>query len=163
MNLPPNFISFNCIVRNDHLFNGIPHFVLTREKNNVETKFPIASERLLQVIKEQIKCSSDTVYFFTDASGKHVTSNKVDHWLEKTAAKAGVMDITCNDFRRTFCSRLYWMGCHPVFVEYLMEHTVNGIHARYLVHNLSEIYRELLRIEEEKKQKVWHTVGIHFQ
>jgi len=52
------------------------------------------------------------------------------------------------------------MGCNPVFVEYLMGHAVNGIHSHYLVHNLSEIYEELAGIEEKKKQKSWHTVGI---
>jgi len=69
-------------------------------------------------------------------------------------------NLTSNDLRRTFCSRLYWMGCNPVFVEYLMGHAVNGIHSHYLVHNLSEIYEELAGIEEKKKQKSWHTVGI---
>jgi hypothetical protein len=52
------------------------------------------------------------------------------------------------------------MGCNPVFAEYLMGHTVSGIHSHYLVHSISEIYSELQRIEEAKKQKSWHTYGI---
>jgi integrase len=151
-----------CSLKRDQFFlsNGIPHFALIREKNGVETKFPIASERLFQVVREQMESSPDAGCFFTDALDSPVTSNKIDHWLEKAAGKAKITDITCNDFRRTFCSRLYWMGCNPVFVEYLMGHTVNGIHSHYLVHNLGEIYDELVKIEEKKKQKSWHTVGI---
>jgi len=148
-----------CSLKKEQFFlnNGIPHFVLTREKNGVETKFPIASERLLRIVKEQMECSGDRA-FFTDASGKPINVHMIVYWLRKTAKKARVDNLTNNDFRRTFCSRLYWAGCNPVFVEYLMGHTVNGIHSHYLVHSLDKIYEELAKVE--KNQKSWHTVGI---
>ncbi len=151
-----------CSLKKEQFFlnNGIPHFVLTREKNGVETKFPIVSKRLLQVIKEQMEClPEDRVYFFIDDEGRPVNSYTLIYWLKKTAMKAGLSNLSSNDLRRTFCSRLYWMGCNPVFVEYLMGHTVSGIPSHYLVYNLGEIYEELVRIEA-KKQKSWHTVGI---
>jgi len=150
-----------CSLKKEQFFlnNGIPHFVLTREKNGVETKFPIASERLLRIVKEQMAISIDTVCTFTDSSGKPLNIHKVGYRLRDTANKAGIGNLTTNDLRRTFCSRLYWTGCNPVFVEYLMGHTISGIHSHYLVHSLGEIYDELVRLEA-KKQKQWHTVGI---
>lgn len=150
-----------CSLKKEQFFlnNGIPHFVLNREKNGVETKFPIASDRLSLVIREQIEASQNMVYFFTDSSNKPVTVHKVGRCLRNTAKKAGLKEFTSNDLRRTFCSRLYWMGCNPVFIEYLMGHSVNGIHSHYLVHSLDKIYDELVRIEQ-KRQKAWHTVGI---
>ena len=51
-----------------HLDYGIPHFKIEREKSKVTTEFPIVSESLASVIREQMSACRTTDHFFTDES-----------------------------------------------------------------------------------------------
>jgi integrase len=135
-----------------HLDYGIPHFKKVREKNKVQTEFPIVSEKLTTVVQEQMPVSRTTDYFFTDEEGNPVTTDKIGRRVRKAATKAGINGFVFHDLRRTFCSRLNWLGCNKMFIEYLMGHTVKGIESRYLVNNLESLCEEMKRMEVRKKE-----------
>jgi integrase len=137
-----------------HLDDEIPHFKKKREKNNVLTEFPIVSERLVTVIKEQMSVRRTTDHFFIDEDGNPISIHNIGYWFRKAAAKAGIKNIIFGDLRRTFYSRLRSLGCNEMYAEYCMGHRVTGIASHYLVHNLSGVYEELKRVEETKKKRV---------
>jgi len=137
-----------------HLDYGIPHFKKAREKNTVSTEFPIVSERLATVIQEQMSACRTTDHFFVDEKGCPVSRYNIDYWFRRAKIKAGIEGLIFHDLRRTFCSRLNWLGCNKMFIEYLMGHTVKGIESHYLAHNLVRLQEELIRVEEIKKNRV---------
>lgn len=139
-----------------YLDYGIPHFKKEREKNKVLTEFPIVSERLTKVIQEQMSAYRTTDYFFVDGNGKSLNIHNINYWIKKTAKKAGIKSIIFHSLRKTFCSRLNWLGCNKMFIEYLMGHTVKGIESHYLAQNLTRLQEELQRVEEIKKNRVTH-------
>jgi integrase len=144
----------NLKTKDFHLDYGIPHFRIQREKNKVITEFPLASERLSRIIKEQMSYQHEDEHFFVDDKGMLLNIDKMGKRLEKTAQLAGIEKITFNILRKTFCSRLNWLGCNKMFVEYLMGHTVKGIESHYLANNLKGVYEELLKIEDRNKKNV---------
>ncbi|MFH0796997.1 MAG: site-specific integrase [Candidatus Omnitrophota bacterium] len=135
-----------------YLDYGIPHFKKARAKNKTLTEFPVVSERLTTVIHEQMSASRTTDHFFTDENGSPVTTDKIERQFKKATTKAGISGLVLHDLRRTFCSRLNWLGCNKMFTEYLMGHSVKGIESRYLVNNLESLYEELKRVETKKKE-----------
>ena len=139
-----------------YLDYGIPHFKKEREKNKVLTEFPIVSERLTKVIQEQMSAYRTTDHFFVDGNGKSFNIHNINYWIKKTAKKAGIKSIIFHSLRKTFCSRLNWLGCNKMFIEYLMGHTVKGIESHYLAQNLTRLQEELQRVEELKKNRVTH-------
>ena len=138
-----------------HLDYGIPHFRIKREKNRVITEFPIVEEgRLASIIKEQMAVTGGNEYFFTDGEGKPLNISIISGYLKRAVKRAGLRDITMNNLRKTFCSRLNWLGCNKMFTEYLMGHTVQGIEQHYVANSLQHVYRELVRMEEKKKNVI---------
>jgi len=139
-----------------HLDYGVPHFRKEREKSKIITEFPIVSERLATAIREQMSSCKTTDFFFFDEKGNPLNIHKMNYWLKRTARKAGIRSLGFHDMRRTFCSRLNWLGCNKMFTEYLMGHTVKGIESHYLAYNIASVYEELKRVEEIKKNRVIH-------
>jgi len=129
-----------------HLDYGIPHFKKARAKNKAITEFPVVSERLVEAIHQQLSVPRTTDYFFVDESGSPVTTDKIERQFKKATAKAGIEGLVLHDLRRTFCSRLNWLGCNKMFIEYLMGHTVKGIESRYVTNSLARVDEELKRV-----------------
>ncbi|MFH0795681.1 MAG: site-specific integrase [Candidatus Omnitrophota bacterium] len=144
-----------------YLDYGIPHFKKTREKNKVQTEFPLVSERLAVVISQQMSVYRATDHFFADEKGNPVDIHKIRRQLITATAKTGIKGLVFQDLRRTFCSRLNWLGCNKMFIEYLMGHTVKGIESRYLVNNLEGLYEELNRVETKKVEREKKNSVIH--
>ena len=137
-----------------HLNYGIPHFKKARAKNKALTEFPVVSERLAVVIQEQMSACRTTDHFFTNEKGSPITTDKIERQFKRATTKAGIKGLVLHDLRRTFCSRLNWLGCNKVFIEYLMGHTVKGIESRYVTNSLARVDEELKRVEEIKKNRV---------
>ena len=67
-----------------------------------------------------------TADLFPNGNGAFSTRHAIGYWFRKTSMKAGITNLVFHDTRRTFYTRMTFLGCKYLVLEYLMGHKLPG-------------------------------------
>jgi len=145
-----------------HMDTEPPYFTSKREKNGLVTDFPIVWQDLREVFDYfGNKAKEKTGQVFRNEKGEPITKDELYHGVTDASGKALTYHLQMNDLRRTFCSRLFWLGCNLTQVDYLMGHKTPGVNAHYRVYDLHNAAEELKRLEEVRNRRKAATKMTH--